>query len=79
VRASGDVIISDLRCVAEVSRIERPLGVEQFAVMLLRLLEAHKFILHGVREGITKAAALQNHTTNDLLASEVLRTYELQG
>jgi starvation-inducible DNA-binding protein len=79
VQTLGGVAIADPRHVAEVTKIERPPnGVEEFPVMLSRLLEAHELILSEIREGISKTAANRDDGTNDLLMSEVLRTNELQ-
>ncbi|MGA7933556.1 MAG: DNA starvation/stationary phase protection protein [Kovacikia sp.] len=79
VQTLGGVAIADPRHVAEVTKIERPPnGVEEVPVMLSRLLEAHELILGEVRQGITRTAANQDHGTNDLLTSEVLRTNESQ-
>ncbi|MCG9890332.1 MAG: hypothetical protein MH252_04585 [Thermosynechococcaceae cyanobacterium MS004] len=61
------------------TKIERPSnGVEEVPVTLSWLLKAHELILGEVRKGITKTAVNQDYGTNDLLASQVLRTIESQ-
>lgn len=75
----GGVAVADPRHVAEVTMIKRPPnGVEEFPVMLSRLLEAHELILREVREGIAQTAANRDDGTSDLLTSEVLWTNESQ-
>ncbi|WP_333275222.1 MULTISPECIES: ferritin-like domain-containing protein [unclassified Microcoleus] len=65
--------------VKEVTKIQRPPnGVEEVPVMLSRLLEAHELIIGELRIAIDKTSANQDSGTNDLLASQALRTNETQ-
>jgi starvation-inducible DNA-binding protein len=79
VQTLGGVAIADPRHVAEVTKIKRPPnGVEEVPVMLSRLLEAHELIIGELRVAIDKTSANQDSGTNDLLASQALRTNETQ-
>jgi starvation-inducible DNA-binding protein len=46
--------------------------------MLSRILEAHETIIAKARELAGRADEVEDHTTNDLLASTVLPVNELQ-
>jgi starvation-inducible DNA-binding protein len=65
--------------VAANTRIERvPIDREEVPVQISRLLEAHHVILKDARELAEKADDLGDVGTNDLLASSVVRTNEMQ-
>lgn len=76
----GGVSIAMAQDVAELTRIERPpKDREEVPVQISRLLEAHELILKEAREIAHKAADLGDDGTNDMLASEVIRTNEFQA
>ena len=65
--------------VAEATSIERPpAGVEEVPTMIDRLLKAHEQILIEARKVAKRADDNGDLGTNDLLASDVIRTNELQ-
>jgi starvation-inducible DNA-binding protein len=65
--------------VAANARIERvPIDREEVPVQISRLLEAHHVILKDARDLAEKANDLGDVGTNDLLASSVVRTNEMQ-
>lgn len=65
--------------VAEATSIERPpAGVEEVPTMIDRLLKAHEQILVEARKMAKQADDNGDFGTNDLLASDVIRTNELQ-
>lgn len=65
--------------VAKLSKIENPPdGVEEVPVQISRLLEAHELILKECRELAGTADDNDDYGTNDLLASSVIPTNELQ-
>ncbi len=65
--------------VAEATSIERPpAGVEEVPTMIDRLLKGHEQILVDARKLAKRADDNGDLGTNDLLASDVIRTNELQ-
>ena len=61
------------------TRLERvPIDREEVPVQISRLLEAHNVILKDARDLADKANDLGDVGTNDLLASSVVRTNEMQ-
>ena len=75
----GGVSIAMAHDVAANTRIERvPIDREEVPVQISRLLEAHHVILKDARELAEKANDLGDVGTNDLLASSVVRTNEMQ-
>ena len=75
----GGVSIAMAHDVAANTRIERvPIDREEVPVQISRLLEAHNVILKDARDLAEKADDLGDVGTNDLLASSVIRTNELQ-
>jgi len=80
VQTLGAVAVGDPRHVAELTSVPRPPdGAEEVPAMLSRLLEAHELVMVEAREAARRADALGDDGSNDLLVSEVLRTYELQA
>jgi starvation-inducible DNA-binding protein len=80
VQTLGAVAVGDPRHVAELTSVPRPPdGAEEVPAMLSRLLEAHELVMVEAREAARRADALGDDSSNDLLVSEVLRTYELQA
>ncbi len=66
--------------VAEATSIERPpAGVEEVPTMIGRLLKGHEQILVDARKLAKRADDNGDLGTNDLLASDVIRTNELQA
>jgi starvation-inducible DNA-binding protein len=79
VQILGGVSIAMAHDVAANTRIERPpIDREEVPVQISRLLEAHHMILKDARELAEKADDLGDVGTNDLLASSVVRTNEMQ-
>ena len=79
VQILGGVSIAMAHDVAANTRIERPpIDREEVPVQISRLLEAHHLILKDARDLADKADDLGDVGTNDLLASSVVRTNELQ-
>jgi starvation-inducible DNA-binding protein len=79
VQILGGVSIAMAHDVAANTRIERvPIDREEVPVQISRLLEAHHVILKDARELAEKADDLGDVGTNDLLASSVVRTNEMQ-
>jgi starvation-inducible DNA-binding protein len=79
VQILGGVSIAMAHDVAANTRIERvPIDREEVPVQISRLLEAHHVILKDARDLAEKADDLGDVGTNDLLASSVVRTNELQ-
>jgi starvation-inducible DNA-binding protein len=79
VQILGGVSIAMAHDVAATSRIERvPIDREEVPVQISRLLEAHHLILKDARDLAEKANDLGDVGTNDLLASSVVRTNEMQ-
>jgi starvation-inducible DNA-binding protein len=75
----GGVSIAMAHDVAANTRIERvPIDREEVPVQISRLLEAHHVILKDARDLADKANDLGDVGTNDLLASSVVRTNEMQ-
>jgi starvation-inducible DNA-binding protein len=75
----GGVSIAMAHDVATNTRIERvPIDREEVPVQISRLLEAHNVILKDARDLADKANDLGDVGTNDLLASSVVRTNEMQ-
>lgn len=80
VQALGGVARALARDVAEESRIARgPSGIESAPIQLLRLVEAHEFILEEARPLAREAAARGDEGTNDLIVSQVIRGNEQQS
>ena len=79
VQILGGVSIAMAHDVAANTRIERvPIDREEVPVQISRLLEAHNVILKDARDLAEKADDLGDVGTNDLLASSVVRTNEMQ-
>ncbi len=79
VQTLGGVAVGDPRHVAEITTVPRPPnGAEEVQAMLSRLLEAHEIIIAKVRDAIETTANNGDDGTNDILASDVLRTNEMQ-
>ncbi len=79
VQILGGVSIAMAHDVAATTRIERvPIDREEVPVQISRLLEAHHVILKDARDLAEKANDLGDVGTNDLLASSVVRTNEMQ-
>jgi starvation-inducible DNA-binding protein len=79
VQILGGVSIAMAHDVAATTRVERvPIDREEVPVQISRLLEAHHLILKDARDLAEKADDLGDVGTNDLLASAVVRTNELQ-
>jgi starvation-inducible DNA-binding protein len=79
VQILGGVSIAMAHDVAANTRIERaPIDREEVPVQISRLLEAHNLILKDARDLAEKADDLGDVGTNDLLASSVVRTNEMQ-
>ncbi|HEY3988717.1 MAG TPA: DNA starvation/stationary phase protection protein [Acidobacteriaceae bacterium] len=79
VQMLGGVSIAMAHDVAANTRIERvPIDREEVPVQISRLLEAHHVILKDARDLAEKADDLGDVGTNDLLASSVVRTNEMQ-
>jgi starvation-inducible DNA-binding protein len=79
VQMLGGVSIAMAHDVAANTRIERaPIDREEVPVQISRLLEAHNIILKDARGLAEKADDLGDVGTNDLLASGVVRTNEMQ-
>jgi starvation-inducible DNA-binding protein len=79
VQMLGGVSIAMAHDVAANTRIERvPIDREEVPVQISRLLEAHHLILEDARELAEKADDLGDVGTNDLIASSVVRTNEMQ-
>ena len=79
VQTLGGVAVGDPRHVAEITIVPRPPnGAEEVQAMLSRLLEAHEIIIAKVRDAIETTANNGDAGTNDILASDVLRTNEMQ-
>jgi starvation-inducible DNA-binding protein len=75
----GGVSIAMAHDVAANTRIERaPIDREEVPAQISRLLEAHHLILKDARDLAEKADDLGDVGTNDLLASSVVRTNEMQ-
>ena len=80
IQALGGVSLAMAADVAETTQIERPpRGREEVPVQLSRLIDAHQVIIRQVRLLARRAVQLGDDGTNDLAASEVLRTNELQA
>ncbi|MBX5458840.1 MAG: DNA starvation/stationary phase protection protein [Thermogemmatispora sp.] len=64
--------------VVERTRIERPpSGAESVPSMLARLLEAHRTVIKGLRQGIELTEQSKDYGTNDMLMSDILRMHEM--
>src|SRR3954465_1383016 len=75
----GGVSLAMAADVAETTIIPRPpRGREEVPVQISRLLHAHEILLEEARAMARKAAEAGDDGTNDLLASNVIRTNELQ-
>jgi starvation-inducible DNA-binding protein len=80
VQMLGGVSIAMAHDVAANTRIERPpIDREEVPVQISRLLEAHRLILKHARELAEKANDLGDVGTNDLMASDIVRTNEMQA
>lgn len=79
VQTLGSVAVGMPHDVAEATTIERPpAGAEEVPTMIDRLLKAHELILVESRQLAKRAADNDDLGTNDMLASDVIRTNELQ-
>jgi starvation-inducible DNA-binding protein len=79
IQTLGGLAIAMARDVAELTKLDvPPRDREEVPVQLSRLLEAHEHILNDARKLARKAGELEDDGTNDLIASEVVRTNELQ-
>ena len=79
VQILGGISIAMAHDVAANTRIDRvPIDREEVPVQISRLLEAHHLILKDARDLAEKANDLGDVGTNDLLASSVVRTNEMQ-
>ena len=79
VQALGGMARALARDVAEESRLSRgPSGIESTPTQLLRLVEAHEFVLEEARPMARDAAARGDEGTNDLIVSQVIRGNEQQ-
>jgi starvation-inducible DNA-binding protein len=79
VQTLGAIAVGDPRHGAELTTIPRPPdGAEEVPAMLSRLLEAHETLIGKARELASRADEVDDHATNDLLASRVLPLNELQ-
>ena len=79
IQTLGAIAVGDGRHVAELTSIPRPPdGAEEVPTMLSRLLDAHEVIIDEARESASRADALHDLASNDILVSDVLRTNELQ-
>jgi starvation-inducible DNA-binding protein len=75
----GGIAVAMAHDIVELAKIERPpKGREEVPVQISRLLEAHEQILKQARAAARTMAAVGDDGTNDLLASEVIRTNEMQ-
>lgn len=76
----GGVSIAMAHDVAANTRIERPpIDREEVPIQISRLLEAHNLILKHARKLAERADELGDVGTNDLMASNVVRTNEMQA
>jgi len=79
VQQLGDVALGMPSDVVSTTRIESPpQGAEEVPVMVDRLLEAHESVIKAARELANQAEENGDYRTNDLMASELLRTNEMQ-
>src|SRR4051812_47874284 len=79
VQMLGAVSLAMAHDVAETTRIPRPpRGREDVPTQIGRLLQAHEMILEFARQSAHEAAERGDDGTNDLLASDVIRTNEQQ-
>ena len=75
----GGVSVAMAHDVTEMTRVRQaPRGREEAPVMISRLVEAHEMILMDARSRAREAAELGDEGTNDLLASNLVRTNEMQ-
>lgn len=80
VQLLGGVSIAMAHDVAANTRIERPpIDREEVPIQISRLLEAHNLILKHARKLAERADELGDVGTNDLMASNVVRTNEMQA
>ena len=80
VQTLGGVALALARDVVSESRLARaPRGREAPQDQLLRLLEAHEFLLGEARPLARELAGHGDDGSNDLIVSDILRTNELQG
>jgi starvation-inducible DNA-binding protein len=79
IQALGGVALAMATDVAEMTAIPRvPRGREDVPAQLSRLLEAHEAVILQVRRGAERTAELGDQGSNDLLASDALRTNEME-
>jgi starvation-inducible DNA-binding protein len=79
IMALGGISIAMALDVAEITRIPRPpQDHEDVPSQLARLLEAHEIIFRQAHEGVEAADESGDDGTNDLLASNIIRTGELR-
>jgi len=80
VQTLGGVAISLPSDIVEETRLARaPSGVETPVNQLLRLIDAHEFILVEARPLAREAANFGDEGTNDLIVSQVVRRNEIQS
>ena len=66
--------------IAEETRLSRaPSGIEEPSQQLLRLVDAHEFVLVEARPLAREAASAGDDGTNDLIVSQIVRGNELQS
>jgi len=79
IQSLGGVSLAMAHDVAETTLIPRaPKGREEVPVQISRLLHAHEIVLKEARTMARRAADGGDDGTNDLLASDVIRSNELQ-
>lgn len=79
IQTLGGVTLAMAQDVAELASIPRaPRGRESAPAQLSRLLHAHEILLKEARVLARLAAGNDDHGTNDILVSHVIRTNELQ-
>ena len=75
----GGVSVAMAADVAETTLVPRPpKGRESVPIQISRLLHAHEIVLKEARTMARLAAEREDHGTNDLIVSDVIRTNELQ-
>ena len=80
IQSLGGVSIAMGGDVAKMTKIEAvPMGREEVPVQISRILEAHELILKEARKAAEAADDDGDDGTNDLLASQIIRTNELQS
>lgn len=76
----GGISVAMAHDVAETTTIPRlPIGREEPAVQISRLLQAHEIVLQAAHSMARQADESGDDGTNDLIVSSVVRTNELQS